>query len=102
MPLFIKTERFTKETLCLPAKQLHAHLAAHKQWVEKLQASGENLSSGYLVDAEKKPGGGGVLVIKANSYDEAQSIIKKDPMIKNNLVNWHLQEWIPVAGKLLS
>ena len=101
MPLFIKTERFTNRTLKLTPKVRHQYLAKHKQWVEQLRDSGQTLSSGYLVNKKKEPGGGGVLVFEATCFDEAQSLIKQDPMIKNDLVSWELHEWIPVVGQLL-
>lgn len=102
MPLFVKTEKFTNSTLNLPTEVRGKFLAEHKHWVENLRKQGKNLSSGYLVNQNKKPGGGGYLVLQASSFKEALSIVKTDPMIKNNLVCWELNEWIPVVGKLLN
>ena len=45
-------------------------------------------------------GGGGVLILEAKSFKEAQYIVEQDPMIINRLVNWELHEWIPVSGEL--
>ncbi|ABX09567.1 YciI family protein [Prochlorococcus marinus] len=102
MSLFIKTEQFTQDTLRLLPEQRHAYLAEHKFWVEKLKSTGKKLASGYLVNEEKCPGGGGLLVIEANCFEEAKLLVEQDPMVKNNLVTWELQEWIPVTGQLLS
>ncbi len=102
MPLFVKTENFTKATLNLPIEVRGKFLADHKHWAENLRKQGKILSSGYLVNQNKEPGGGGYLVLQANSFKEALSVIKKDPMIKNNLVCWQLNEWIPIAGNLLN
>ena len=44
------------------------------------------------------PGGGGLLILEAKDYLTAKKIIENDPMIKNDLVNWDLQEWIPIVG----
>ena len=42
----------------------------------------------------KKPGAGGLLIIEIETYKDALEIIKNDPMIKNNIVEWKLNEWI--------
>ncbi len=101
MPLFIKSENFTKKTLDLSPQVRNEFLAMHKRWVEKLRESGENISSGYLIDKNHKPGGGGYLVLEATSFKKAKCLIEQDPMIRNNLVSWHLHEWVPVVGRLL-
>ncbi|AAQ00713.1 MULTISPECIES: YciI family protein [Prochlorococcus] len=101
MPLFIKKEQFTQETLSLLPEIKKQYLADHKIWVKELIASGKNISSGYLTDQERNPGGGGLLFIEATNFEEAKDIIQQDPMIRNNLVNWEIQEWVPVAGNLL-
>jgi len=40
------------------------------------------------------PGDGGLLILEMNNYKNALEIIKNDPMIKNDLVEWKLNEWI--------
>jgi hypothetical protein len=55
--------------------------------------------SGYLVDRDGKPGGGGVLLFEAGSYREAEQLILQDPMIKNDLVTWELNQWLSSDGK---
>ncbi len=101
MSWFIKTESFKSEMFRLLPEQKNKYLQAHIKWVKELSASGTEIASGYLVDGMKRPGGGGLLVLKAKNYDEAKKIILQDPMIKNSLVNWNLQEWQPVFGELL-
>jgi len=46
------------------------------------------------VDELKSPGAGGLLILEINNYKNALKIIKNDPMIKNDLVEWKLNEWI--------
>ncbi len=77
------------------------YLIEHKFWVESLKESGKKIASGYLVNKQRKPGGGGLLIIEANTFEEAKTIIEQDPMIENNLVTWEIHEWIPVSGGLL-
>ena len=101
MPWFIKTEEFTQSTLNLTSEERLYFLEKHKLWVRELNTAGKKISSGYLVNEKRLPGGGGLLVFEANSFQDALALIKEDPMISNGLVTWNLQEWIPVSGKLL-
>ena len=56
--------------------------------------NGINIKSGFLVDELKRPGDGGLLILEMNNYKNALKIIKNDPMIKNDLVEWKLNEWV--------
>ena len=98
MPIFIKTEIFNKKALNLSNKERKNFLLMHKEWVNNISESGDYILSGYLVNEQKMPGGGGLLIIEAKNYLTAEKIIKEDPMIKNKLVIWELQEWIPING----
>ena len=93
MPFFVKTEIIKKEYLInndLKRKINHKHII----WIKKLQNEGINIKSGFLVDELKRPGDGGLLILEMNNYKNALKIIKNDPMIKNDLVEWKLNEWI--------
>ena len=98
MPWFIKHETFTAETVALPLDQRRPHLEAHRAWVEKESAAGRRIRSGFLVDGQQRPGGGGLLIFEAASYAEALAWVQQDPMIQAGLVSWTLQQWIPVSG----
>ena len=98
MPIFIKTEKFKKTTLELSKTKRKTFLLMHNEWVKKVSQSGHNIYSGYLINQNKIPGGGGLLIIEAKDYLSAQQIIEKDPMITNDLVTWELQEWILING----
>ena len=102
MPFFVKTEKFTQKTMDLSLEERKKYLSDHKSWVEKLKKSGVNISSGYLINHAKEPGGGGILILESQNFDQARNLILKDPMIRNNLVNWNLNEWISVVGSLLN
>ena len=102
MPWFIKTEKFTAQTLTLLPEQRQTYLAAHRAWIKALRSSGVKVSSGFLVDAEQRPGGGGLLVLQADSFEAAKRLVEQDPMIVEGLVQWHLQQWIPVSGELIA
>ena len=95
MPIFIKTEIIKKEYLIqkdIRKKVINEHI----QWIENLKRKGINIKSGFLVNELKQPGAGGLLIIEINSYKDALEIIKNDPMIKNNIVEWKLNEWIDI------
>ncbi len=99
MPLYIKTEKITQDTLNMFHKDRSKYIIKHKQWVESLVKNGRNIFSGYLTTQEGNPGEGGILLIEANNFEEAKFLIMQDPMIKNNLVTWKLNQWIPVSGE---
>ena len=98
MPWFIKTETFTTSTAALPIEQRRPLLKAHQRWVEEETALGQIIRSGFLVDQDRRPGGGGLMIFEAASYAKALEWVQNDPMIRAGLVDWQLQEWIPVSG----
>ena len=100
MPWFIKQETFTAAMTSLSAEDRRLHCHAHRCWVEAQRNAGIAMASGFLVDDQHKPGGGGLLVFEAQSYESAIAFIHADPMIARNLVDWTLHEWKPVLGSL--
>ena len=93
MPFFVKTEFIKKEYLInnlFKQKIINEHI----DWIKKLKKEGINIKSGFLVDELNRPGDGGLLIIEMNNYKNALKIIKNDPMIKRNLVEWKLNEWV--------
>ena len=95
MPWFVKQETFLH-----PYSAMKPHLEAHRAWVEQLRADGVVISSGYLVDGEGRPGGGGLLQLQAANYAEAEALVLEDPMVRSGCVEWRLQEWRPSVGDL--
>ena len=93
MPFFIKTEIIKKEYL-IKNDLKQKIINEHNDWIKKLKKEGINIKSGFLVDELKRPGYGGLLILEMNNYENALKIIRSDPMIKNDLVEWKLNEWI--------
>ena len=62
-----------------------------------MNKAGIKIQSGFLVNEIKKPGAGGLLILEAKTYKDALEIIKDDPMIKNKIVEWELNEWIDIS-----
>ena len=96
MPIFIKTEKFKNTTFNLSNIERKKFLSMHKEWVKETAKAGHYIHSGYLINEKKMPGGGGLLILEAKDYLTAKKIIENDPMIKNDLVCWDLQEWISI------
>jgi len=95
MPWFLKHETFRQ-----PYAVMRPHLEAHKAWVGELRARGVRVSSGYQVDGQWQPGGGGLLLLEAADHASAVALIREDPMVRSGGVDWTLQRWMPVAGDL--
>ena len=93
MPIFVKTEIIKKEYL-IKNDLKRKIIKEHFDWIKKLKKEGINIKSGFLVDELRRPGAGGLLILEMNSYKNALKIIKNDPMIKNDLVEWKLNEWV--------
>jgi uncharacterized protein YciI len=97
MPWFVKTEAF-KASLSFP--EIRPHLDAHKEWVAGLRAEGVTITSGYRVDENGRPGGGGLMIFAAESFAEAERLVSCDPLIANGCVDWQLNEWIADVGDI--
>ena len=96
MPIFIKTETIKKEfnnNKTIKKEIIDKHIG----WINKLKKAGFNIKSGFLVDINEKPGAGGLLILEAKTYKDALKIIKDDPMIKNEIVDWELNQWIDIS-----
>ena len=96
MPIFVKTEIIKKEFIS-QNKFKKKFVDKHILWIKKLKKAGVNIKSGFLVNEIKEPGAGGLLIIEVKTYAEALKIIKEDPMIKNKIVDWKLNEWIDIS-----
>mmetsp|Transcript_20670 Transcript_20670/g.29900 ORF Transcript_20670/g.29900 Transcript_20670/m.29900 type:complete len:148 (+) Transcript_20670:71-514(+) len=92
---FVKTEQFKK-----PFPEVKPHLEAHRAWITELRESGFCVTSGYRVDAEGRPGGGGLMIFAATNYSAAEALVLQDPLVANNCVDWQLNGWIAEVGEL--
>ena len=82
--------------MALPNNKRKNFLSMHIKWIKQVRQSGHNIYSGYLINENKVPGGGGLLIFEANDYLTAKKFLENDPMIKNKLVIWDLQEWVSI------
>ncbi len=95
VPWFVKSETFLR-----PYGEMRPHLAAHRAWVAEQRAAGVKMASGYLVDGDDQPGGGGLLVLEAADHAAAEALVRHDPMVRSSGVDWRLHRWVPSVGDL--
>lgn len=92
---FCKTEQFKR-----PFPEVKPFLEEHKLWVLSLRRQGYCITSGYRVDAEGNPGGGGLMFLAAKSHEEALKLVRQDPLVANDCVDWQLNGWIGEIGEI--
>ncbi len=97
MPWFIKTEKFTASTEQLTPIKRALYIDKHRLWVSKVRSLGIKIFSGYLVNENHRPGGGGLLIFEEISFQKAKDLVLEDPMIKAGIVEWELNEWVPLS-----
>ena len=96
MHWFVKTETF-----CKPFPEVRPHLEAHREWVKSMRAGGdETIVSGYRVDENDRPGGGGLMIFAAQDYAAAEALVKCHPLVANGCVDWQLNKWIAETGDI--
>jgi uncharacterized protein YciI len=71
------------------------YVPAHKAYVQDLIDRGHQASTGYW-----QRRGGGMLLFTADSMAEAESIVRRDPLVVNHCVTYELYEWNVVLGSL--
>jgi len=92
---FVKTETF-----CQPFPIVKPHLEAHREWVAAERAGGYPVVSGYRVDENGKPGGGGLMLFRAASHEEAVAFVANDPLVANECVSYQVNRWIAEVGDI--
>jgi uncharacterized protein YciI len=102
MHWFVKTEQFHKS---LAFVEIKPHLEAHRAWVRSLREDRGNgrartIVSGYRVDENDRPGGGGLMIFAAKDYTAAEEYVRGDPLVANECVDWQLNKWIAETGDI--
>ncbi len=87
MPWFVKLE-----TGLVEKSIFDKYVPAHKAYVQSLIEQGHEARTGYWAQR-----GGGMLLFKAASLDEAQAIVEQDPLVQNGCVEYKLYEWCVVV-----
>ncbi|MGK7943407.1 MAG: YciI family protein [Microcystaceae cyanobacterium] len=87
MPWFVKIEQGI-----VPKDIFDQYVPSHKAYIQELIAQGHQAKTGYWKESE-----GGMLLFTANSLEEAQKIVEKDPLIANSCVEYQLHQWCIVV-----
>lgn len=87
MPWFVKIEEGIVEKAIFDQ-----YVPAHKAYVRDLIAKGHEARTGYWAER-----GGGMLLFKAESMNEAKAIVAQDPLVQNNCVKYKLHEWCVIV-----
>lgn len=83
MPWFVKIEKGIVDKAAFDQ-----FVPAHVAYVKALITQGYEAKSGYWAEY-----GGGMLIFRANSLEDARAIVAADPLIKNHCVEYELHEW---------
>lgn len=70
--------------------EVDKHLEAHVAYLQKQYADGYFLASG-----RKEPRTGGVILAKAGSRDELQTVLQQDPFYLHQLADYEVTEFLP-------
>ena len=89
MPWFVKIEAGIVEKA-----EFDRHVPAHLEYVRTLIDKGHQAQTGYWDDDE-----GGMLLFRAEDWDEAEAIVLADPLVKNQCVTFTLHQWHRVFPK---
>jgi uncharacterized protein YciI len=76
-----------------PLEQVDEHRPAHLEFLAGLNAEGRLLISG-----RRTPPIGGVVVLDADSLEEAQAIMAGDPFASSGVARYEAYEFTPSAG----
>ncbi|MFQ3616452.1 MAG: YciI family protein [Cyanobacteriota bacterium] len=87
MPWFVKIEKGLVDKATFDQ-----FVPAHKQFVYDLIAKGHQAKTGYWAER-----GGGMLLFRAASMEEARAIVAQDPLVQHGCVSYELHEWTIVV-----
>lgn len=73
-----------------PLNVVDEHLEAHVQFLDKYYRQGRFIFSG-----RRNPRTGGVILVRSNTIDEVQKIIKEDPFYQHDVADYSIIEFTP-------
>ena len=80
---------------------LGEHLEAHLSYQKKIQDDGIMVAAGPLRDPDKSDWEGeGMIIIRAQSLEEAKKIADADPMHANGARSYTIRPWLMNEGKI--
>jgi len=77
------------------------NVAAHLAYQHEIEQKGIMVAAGpFADDAEENMTGEGMIIIRANSMEEARAIADADPMHKSGARSYRLRPWCMNEGKI--
>jgi uncharacterized protein YciI len=72
--------------------QINKALPAHREWAKRM------IESGTLVQAGKWGAGGGMIIVKAETREEADKVVSQDPLVEAGLITFETAELHPAVA----
>ncbi len=72
--------------------KINTTIGLHREWVK------QQIAWGVLVQAGKWGDHGGMIVIKVNTRDEADSVVNEDPLVIADLISFETAELHPAVS----
>ncbi len=72
--------------------QINKTVPVHREWAKK------QLAAGVLVQAGKWGDNGGMIVVEAESREEADKVVNQDPFVEAGLITFETSELHPAVG----
>ena len=80
-----------------PAEQIAGLLPAHLEHQIRLEKAGIMFGAGPMANEDGSPGGG-LIIIRADSFAAARAIVDEDPMHKSGLRTYTIRRWTVNEG----
>lgn len=80
-----------KITYTASIEEIDKHLADHRAYLDQCYASGHYLTSGPQV-----PRTGGIIIAQGSSKSDIDMLMKDDPFVINDLINYESIEFEPI------
>jgi len=100
---FLNWELYAIETTWLrPVEEMQAYAQAHLSHQVDLERRGILFAAGPLFKpgAPRFPPEGGLIVVRAASFEEAEAIAQSDPMHRAGMRSYTIRKWIINEGSL--
>lgn len=72
--------------------QINKAIPAHREWAKK------QLAAGVLVQAGKWGDHGGMIIVKAETSEEADRVVSQDPLVEADLITFETAEIRPAVA----
>ena len=72
-------------------EQINEAIPLHREWVKK------QLAAGVLVQAGKWGDRGGMIIVTAETKEEADQVVNQDPLVKADLITFETAEIHPAV-----